>query len=211
MKNLHAENAENAEYAATGEQDRKRNRAEGHVVYCDGTEAIIAANIQKVESATEDYWSVGQLISIQVGNNRVVGMLYKVDTKPGSWNADGENEIHIHVELVGEITEDDWQRTIKFSGGISTYPLSRRRRASHPHQGPRSPSTKTRTPCRSRSAACPRTPTIPALISIDSLITRHFAVVGTTGVGKSTAVTLLSAQDRRVAARCAYPDSRSAQ
>ena len=32
---------------------------------------------------------------------------------------------------------------------------------------------------------------IPALISIDSLISRHFAVLGSTGVGKSSAVSLL--------------------
>ena len=32
---------------------------------------------------------------------------------------------------------------------------------------------------------------IPAVVSVDALLSRHFAVVGTTGTGKSTAVTLL--------------------
>ncbi|MFZ2101832.1 MAG: DUF87 domain-containing protein, partial [Oricola sp.] len=138
-----------------------------------------------------DYWSVGQLISIQVGANRIVGMLYKVDTGPeiGHWDSTGQNEIHIHVELVGEIREDD-NGEINFSGGISTYPylgaIAHRIRtgdlaAIYENDDARAVPVG----CLSQNTE------IPALISIDSLISRHFAVVGTTGVGKSTAVTLL--------------------
>jgi DNA helicase HerA-like ATPase len=168
--------------------DRKRNRSEGHVVYCDGTHAVIAALARKDGSASEDYWSVGQLISVQVDQARVVGMLYKVDTGPGVWDRDGDNEIHIHVELVGEITETG--NGIRFSGGISTYPYlgavahrirTRDLAAIYENSDARAVSI----------GYLSQSEEIPALISIDNLITRHFAVVGTTGVGKSTAVALL--------------------
>lgn len=167
----------------------KRNRTEGFVVSCDGTHAIVAALAGKGDSASEDYWAVGQLISIRVGDNRIVGMLFKVDTGSGTWNRDEGNMIHIHVELVGEITEDG-NGNARFTGGISSYPylgaVAHRIRigdlaAIYENNDERA----VQVGCLSQNNE------IPALISIDSLISRHFAVVGTTGVGKSTAVTLL--------------------
>jgi DNA helicase HerA-like ATPase len=100
-----------------------------------------------------------------------------------------QNEIHIHVELVGEITEDDnGKRSVL--GRHFDLSASRRRRPSHPHRDLARHLRK-----QGRRAvpvgALSQNHEIPALISIDSLISRHFAVVGTTGVGKSTAVTLL--------------------
>ena len=187
MKKLDLENvSDTTNYTAGGELDRERNRVDGFVVFCDGTHAVIAS---KSGSASDDYWSVGQLISIRVGSNRVVGMLYKVDSKPGSWVADGDNEIRIYVELVGEITESD-AGEIRFSGGISTYP----------HLGAVAHRIRSRDLLaiyenKDRRAVeigrLSQDVSIPALISIDSLISRHFAIVGTTGVGKSTAVSLL--------------------
>jgi DNA helicase HerA-like ATPase len=166
-----------------------RNRTEGFVVYCDGTEAVISAMSGPTDSASEDYWAVGQLISIQVGINRVVGMLYRVDTEEASWKRDGNNEVRIHVELVGEIVETDSGK-VRFSGGISTYP----------HLGAVAHRIRTQDLAavyeNTDESAVPigwlsQNEEIPSLISIDSLISRHFAVVGTTGVGKSTAVALL--------------------
>ncbi|MCI5075701.1 DUF87 domain-containing protein [Oricola sp.] len=167
----------------------ERNRTEGHVVSCDGTHAVIAALAGRGDPASEDYWAVGQLISIRVDNNRVVGMLFKVDTNTGLWSSDVSNLIHIHVELVGEIVEDEHGKA-KFTGGISSYPhlgaIAHRIRkvdlaAIYENDDERA------IPIGFLS----QNNEIPALISIDSLISRHFAVVGTTGVGKSTAVTLL--------------------
>ncbi|WP_197945346.1 ATP-binding protein [Oricola thermophila] len=183
--------AEEISTSATKENDDYRYRSQGHVVYCDGTQAIIAASVGPGRTDPIDYWAVGQLISIRVGNNRVVGMLYKVDTgtEVPEWNADGRNNIQIHVELVGEITEDE-EGNVDFSGGISTYPhlgaVAHRIRAKdlaaiYENEDARAVPVG----CLSQNTE------IPALISIDSLISRHFAVVGTTGVGKSTAVTLL--------------------
>ena len=48
--------------------------------------------------------------------------------------------------------------------------------------------------------------TIDACIAIDDALTRHFAVVGTTGVGKSTAVSL-----RRIASVTRTPDAPESQ
>ncbi len=167
----------------------QRNRTEGFVVECDGERAVIAATAGRSVTASEDYWAVGQLISVRVGENRVVGLIYRVDTVEEGWDRDGDNSVHIHIELAGEIAADD-SGSARFSGGISAYP----------HAGAIAHRIRSADLAAIYAAGqekmvpigtLTQDPTIPALISIDKLLSRHFAVVGTTGVGKSTAVTLL--------------------
>ncbi|MEX0345920.1 MAG: ATP-binding protein [Rhizobiaceae bacterium] len=165
-----------------------RNRTEGHVIECDGERAIIAADAGDNARGSDDYWAVGQLISVRVGESRIVGLIFQVDTQDGEWRPNDNNIVHIHIELVGEIRTENGKET--FTTGIANYPfmgaVAHRIRASD------------LTAIYSTSAAnsvqignLAQDASIPALISIDSLLSRHFAVVGTTGVGKSTAVTLL--------------------
>ena len=175
--------------AASAPADRPlRNRAEGIVVECDGTEAKISTVAGNSE-AGDDYWAVGQLISIQVGKHRVVGLLHKVENDHESWNPDEQNPITLYVELSGEVRPNDTGGFF-FSSGITQYPyigaVAHRIRK-------QDLVTIYKTADRSAVAvgSLSQSPDIPALISIDSLLSRHFAVVGTTGTGKSTAVTLL--------------------
>lgn len=165
-----------------------RQRAAGHVIECNGTEARIAAKVGSSEES-DDYWAVGQLISIQVGKNRVVGLLYKVDSGGADWSKDGEHTIILHVELSGEVRHDEVRGPV-FSGGISRYP----------HLGAVAHRIRKRdllTIYKSSDESAvtvgslSQAPDIPAVISVDALLSRHFSVVGTTGTGKSTAVTLI--------------------
>ena len=166
----------------------KRHRAEGIVVECNGTEAKIATHAGQTDTA-DDYWAVGQLISIQVGKHRVVGLLYKVENDEAEWSTDSRNPITLHVELSGEVRPDD-QRGFVFSGGITQYPyigaVAHRIRKQDLVTIYRS-SDPTAITIGNLSQA----QDIPAVVSIDALLSRHFAVVGTTGTGKSTAVTLI--------------------
>jgi DNA helicase HerA-like ATPase len=166
----------------------KRNRSEGVVVECNGTEAKITTKAGAIE-ATDDYWAVGQLISIQVGKNRVVGLLHRVENDDETWDPDEQNTITLHVELSGEVRPDT-HRGFVFSGGITQYP----------YIGAIAHKIRKRdlvTIYKSSDASAitigslSQAPDIPAVISVDSLLSRHFAVVGTTGTGKSTAVTLI--------------------
>ena len=167
----------------------QRNRSEGFVIQCDGERAIVSAIASRNATASEDYWAVGQLISVRVGENRVVGLIYKIEAPEAAWNRTGDNMVHIHLELVGEIRNDD-KGQARFAGGIAAYPhagaVAHRIRAAdlaaiYAASAENTVSIGTLSQDRS----------IPALISIDKLLSRHFAVVGTTGVGKSTSVTLL--------------------
>ena len=129
------------------------------------------------------------LISIQVAESRVVGLVYKVDLPGAQWEQGIDQSIHIHVELVGQVdTQTDG--TLRFSSGIATYPhmgaIAHRIRAAD------LAAIYTTTLKNTVSVGhLSQNADIPALISIDSLISRHFAVLGSTGVGKSSAVSLL--------------------
>ncbi len=166
----------------------KRNRSEGIVVECNGTEAKITTKAGAIE-ATDDYWAVGQLISIQVGKNRVVGLLHRVENDDDTWDANKQNTITLHVELSGEVRPDT-HRGFVFSGGITQYPYI----GAIAHKIRKQDLVtiyKSSDPSAITIGALSQAPDIPAVISVDSLLSRHFAVVGTTGTGKSTAVTLI--------------------
>ncbi len=165
-----------------------RHRSQGRVVECNGTEARIAA-FSQIGVENEEYWAVGQLLSIQVGDNRVVGLLYRVENDLVAQAKGQDGAIILSVELSGEVRPDK-ERGFIFSGGISNYP----------HIGAvvhriRKQDLATIYKASDASAvtvgSLSQAPDIPAVVSVDALLSRHFAVVGTTGTGKSTAVTLI--------------------
>lgn len=165
-----------------------RDRAEGIVVECNGTEATISTVAGNTE-ASDSYWAVGQLISIQVGKNRVVGLLHTVENDAESWDSEGENPILLKVELSGEVRADE-RRGMIFSGGITQYPYI----GAIAHRIRKKDLTtiyRASDPSAVTIGSLSQAADIPAVVSVDALLSRHFAVVGTTGTGKSTAVTLL--------------------
>lgn len=182
------QNPENTTPANT-DDGFKRNRTEGFIIQCDGEMAVVTATAGKSISASDDYWTVGQLISVIVGDNRIVGLIYRVEAPTNAWENDGDNQINIHIELVGEIvTKQDGK--ISFNSGISTYPhlgaVAHRIRTADLAAIYENNDDTTVT-----IGSITQDDSIPALITIDKLLSRHFAVVGTTGVGKSTSVALI--------------------
>ncbi len=167
---------------------RERNRTEGYVIGCDGTFATVVADVYKDNGASDDYWTVGQMISIRVGDVRIVGMLAETDTQTKNWEVDGVNRLQMEVALIGEVVEKDGKS--KFSGGISAYPYPgavAHRVRSVDLQAIFASSD----PSAVRVGALSQARDLDAMISVNTMVERHFAVVGTTGAGKSTSVSLL--------------------
>ncbi len=173
------------------EKEFSRDRTRAYVIRCDGEHAIIAADVEQGSNVKENYWSVGQLISIKVGRNRVVGITCSVEVSNREWDITGKNEVHITLELVGEIvaaTEEG--REDKFSTGIASYPqmgcVAHRIRGTD-----LAIIYKSEGDTVVKVGQLTQDQSIDAKLEIDMLLSRHFAVVGTTGVGKSTSVTLI--------------------
>jgi len=180
--------------ASAGEQDRRDllkpgNRMLGRVVACNGSHATISAVAENGETDLTELWSVGRLISISVGENRVVALAYAMKTGDGSWGESEDTGFHIEVELLGEVRKGLDGRD-EFSRGISCYPylgaVAHRIRAAD----------LLRIYDAGKNDTCvigklTQDESIDAAIHIPSMLSKHFAIVGSTGVGKSTAVSLL--------------------
>ncbi|MBX4966573.1 ATP-binding protein [Rhizobium binae] len=177
-----------------GQHDRRDgdapgNRFLGRVVACSGSRATIAA--VAVEGGTDltELWSVGRLISISVGRNRVVALVYSMNTGTHAWSEGEDNNFRIETELLGEVRVDEDGRE-EFSTGISRYPylgaIAHRIRAADLMR-----IYDAGTGATAVIGKLTQDETIDAAIHIPSMLSKHFAVVGSTGVGKSTAVSLL--------------------
>ena len=169
-------------------QDDKRIL--GHVVQCDGARAIISAYADTEDGAVTGLWTVGRLVSINLGTIRTVGLVYAIGKSNRVWNTTEQNAIEVSVELIGEVRDGPTSQGPVFDRGITQYP----------HIGAIAHRIRARDLQAVYDLAGRHAVTIGNLsqdsavdanIAIDDTLTRHFAVVGTTGVGKSTAVSLL--------------------
>lgn len=168
---------------------RSGDRFLGRVVSCDGSRATIAAVAETGGTDHAELWSVGRLISINVGDNRVVAISYSMETERRHWIEHGDNTFFVDVELLGEVRVDG-DGNEAFSTGISSYPylgavVHRIRVSDLEHV------YLSRTRESQRIGFLSQDETVPATIHIPSMLSKHFAVVGSTGAGKSTAVSLL--------------------
>jgi DNA helicase HerA-like ATPase len=176
-------------------QERRRpgqshSRILGHVVQCDGNRAIVSAEAESFDAAEWRQWSVGKLVSINLGDSRIVGLVYAIEKPDRNWEKENENRIEVSVELVGEIRDRPDMAKPVFDRGITAYPyvgaithdIRSNDLAAIYDLGGRAATT---IGCLSQDEA------LEARIAMDDTLGRHFAIVGTTGVGKSTAVSLL--------------------
>ena len=180
---------------ATSQERRDAEQANrrilGNVVQCDGARAVISACADGGEQSPANRWTVGKMISINLGTIRTVGLVYAIDKSGRDWDPEASNAIEVSVELVGEVRDSlEPGGKPKFDRGITSYPYigalahrirSRDLQAVYDLAGRRSITI----------GSLSQDGEIDANIAIDDTLARHFAVVGTTGVGKSTAVSLL--------------------
>lgn len=165
------------------------NRFLGRVVSCNGAHATIAAIAERGETELTELWSVGRLISITVGKNRVVALAYSMQTGVRDWSEHEDTKFQIEVELLGEVRIGPDGRE-QFSRGISRYPYL----GAVAHRIRASDLVKIYDPGKSETCVIGKLTqgeSIDAAIHVPTMLSKHFAIVGSTGVGKSTAVSLL--------------------
>uniref|UniRef100_A0A9E8A0E5 DUF87 domain-containing protein n=1 Tax=Bosea sp. NBC_00436 TaxID=2969620 RepID=A0A9E8A0E5_9HYPH len=171
------------------EPNQPPERALGRVIACDGSRATILSAVSTGSWLAGDAWAIGRMVSINLGSSRIVALVYKLHAVEPAWSEAEENPIQVEVEFLGEVLESADGRT-RFQSGISTFPpigaIAHRIRAgdlSLVHDlGERS---------GVEIGHVSQDVSIPATVSVQDMLSRHFALVGTTGVGKSSAVALL--------------------
>jgi uncharacterized protein len=181
--------------APAGDRRQRQQPSErmiGRVTFCSGARATISTAATNVSGEGADFWAVGRLISIDVGKNRVVALVYEMRTDRAAWNEDEANSVSVHVELVGEVSETD-TGGYGFRRGVSRYPqvgaiAHKIRLADLEVMHDLGEKTSVEVGRLSQNED------VPATVGVEDMLRKHFAVVGTTGVGKSCAVTLLIRQ-----------------
>ncbi len=165
------------------------DRSIGRVLACNGARATIGTTLPRSGTPGPDTWTIGRMISINLGRSRIVGIVYEIRAVRENWDEQADNAVHIDVELLGEVLDNEGGRPY-FQNGITTYPaigaIAHRIRA-----GDLALVHDLGARAGVAIGHLTQDATIPATVCIEDLLSRHFALVGTTGVGKSSAVALL--------------------
>ena len=139
--------------------------------------------------ASAEHWSVGNLISVVHESSRLVGVVCELMTSDQRWNSQGVNLTLVKIELSGEVVDEG--RASRCS--IAASGRSRTSAPSPTAFAPRTlpPFTQFAAPRALEIGSLTQNPSIVATVNMPELTKRHFAVVGSTGVGKTTAVSML--------------------
>lgn len=174
-------------------------KALGHVVSCRGSEARVG--LPAPSPAGEQRATVGKFVAIHSGASVLVGMIAEVTATDRDQGAASQYGAIARVDLMGEIVRDAGGAA-RFERGLREYPaigdaieLIQRRDLQLVYSSLK---------CRSINIGqLHQDPSIPAYVDVDNLLAKHFAVLGSTGVGKSSGVAVILSEVLR-----ARPDVR---
>ena len=156
----------------------------GHVVSVSGSRAVAAVDNTRHRQSEVDPLSVGRLLAIESGRSFIVGLIYAAESAPND-----PNMMLASVELQGEIRPGKDGKG-SFDRGIRTYPPvgaavhemdTAELETVYDYHGAQTITIGTLSQDES----------IAATVRVQDLLQKHFAVLGTTGCGKSSAVVLL--------------------
>jgi DNA helicase HerA-like ATPase len=185
-------NAERRETEQTGAkallsewQGLEPTRVIGHLAALNGTQGVISCPLK----LDEEEWSVDHLITIAHRSARLVGTVCDIATDDGRWSENQTNAGRVTIEWNGEIAADPDGAPF-FHRGVRSFPS-----LGAPAHRIRADDLRAIYTFRGRQGVeigrLSQNEDIPAEIDVGELIRRHFAVLGSTGVGKTTSVSLL--------------------
>jgi DNA helicase HerA-like ATPase len=155
----------------------------GHVVEVSGAQLIAALDIEG-EAAKVEGAGIGALVRITTDNGRVYGAVSSMRFEPGKM----ARRVLV-IDLLGEASPDVGG-VLRFGRGVSVYPsLSAPVEAATGEDEDMVYGLPEAT--HARVGSLHQDSSRPAFIFTDDLLAKHFAIVGTTGSGKSCAVTLI--------------------
>ncbi|HVZ14234.1 MAG TPA: ATP-binding protein [Bauldia sp.] len=138
----------------------------------------------------DDRMTIGRLVGVHIEGSLVVGVVVSMKVAPPTGdNTDDDSSLVAEIDFMGEIRNYESPKP-SFQRGVSNYPTI----------GNRVSRLATGDVAIIHDVGDGETidvgrlrldPTVPAFINFEELLRKHFAVVGTTGVGKSTSVALI--------------------
>lgn len=164
----------------------------GRIVSVTGSKAIVLLDNQHNGQSLKlsERPEMGTLMAIPQANTTVLAIVSALSVPVP---AQGDNDVEIWIAelgLVGELRNSDDGKSASFNRGVTVYPsLGDRVRVASTEQlecafcGDMTGSV--------RVGGIRQDSTIPAMVRVDDLLGKHFAVLGTTGTGKSCTTALI--------------------
>lgn len=164
----------------------------GHVHAVNGSQATVGLLASALNGPNRPVITVGRFLKIQTAKSQLIGIITDVSIKH---SAETNYSAIARIDLMGEIVAH--AGATKFRRGVAGYPtihdkalpLSNRElrvifdEASH---------------ATISIGTLQQDTTVNARIEVDEMLNKHFAVLGSTGVGKSTGVAHILAQTMKV-------------
>lgn len=163
----------------------------GRVVAVTGAHAIIL--LEKNDTLPEDMQKspeIGTLLKVDTEPSIALALISSLSTPTPGTQSDGDDLRIVEVEFIGELPKDGNGNPGSFRRGISCYPAlgdvvarasSQELAMAYASEGD----------VAVRVGYIKQDASIPAMVKTDELLGKHFAVLGTTGTGKSCAVALI--------------------
>jgi DNA helicase HerA-like ATPase len=154
-----------------------------------GSQASVGLPPASPQSPEDARATVGKFLGVRAGKSLLVGLIADVSLRAEPLLRNHEQVAVAQLDLIGEI-HDNETASAYFQRGVTSYPAigdavgvigSRELRLIFQNPGSR----------MIEVGQLQQDSSIPARLDIDEMLSKHFAVLGTTGVGKSSAVTLL--------------------
>ncbi len=162
----------------------------GTVVSVTGAHALVMLDEDQQDLDRSQRPQIGAILSIDTGPCIVLGLVSAMSVPAPSLDAGSSVLRILEAEIIGEFTKPTPRSPARFRRGVSSYPalhdevrLAGRDELAALYAATGSASV--------RVGIVKQDAAIPATIGVNELFSRHCAILGTTGSGKSCAITLM--------------------
>ena len=161
----------------------------GRVLSVRGSEASVGLVEWSWTDPDETRATVGKFLGIRCGDRLVIGVITDASIQTIPVARERGYAVTAVVDLMGEI-KDDQQGTPRFSRGVTMYPSIGDPTFMIAHDELRVIYDISANDTI-EIGVLQQDDTLPAYINVDEMLSKHFAILGTTGVGKSSGVAVI--------------------
>lgn len=158
-----------------------------HIVSVSGSHAVALLERQDVVKGADSRVQIGALVKIMTPASGVMGIISAISSPMPAAEGEPQTQGLIEINLMGEVVLDANKR-LTFRRGVSALPslgdgilLADKHDLTRVYAPPQAASI--------RIGSLFQDASVPARLLIDDLLAKHFLVVGSTGSGKSSAIT----------------------
>lgn len=179
-----------ADSNATKTQANPNQGVIGEIISVTGSHALAMLNERTKDRSSQIRLELGAILTIDTGSAIVLCLIGGMSIPAPSNDAAHQDVKILELELIGEFLRSSAKGPARFHRGVSAYPslgdpVSVAGRSELTALFASSGGSSVRIGVVKQDAS------IPATINIDDLFSRHAAILGTTGAGKSCAVSLM--------------------